>query len=188
MPLWFQLGMGMNAAQAGGVLIMSTTGALLTRFIAIPLMRLVHPRYVAIAGTAMLAASVLFTASLRPDWPLAVFYLALVCQGLLVSTPLLVIGAAAYVDIGPEQAGAATGFYTTVQQLTLSLGVTAAVCTSSAVRRFGHLTATDSATYSNTLLVLSLLAVAALWPAWKLDKSSIGALRAGPRQTAAGRA
>jgi EmrB/QacA subfamily drug resistance transporter len=177
LPLWFQLAMGMTPAQAGILTMMSAVGALLSRVIAKPLLQQVHPRTVAISCAALLVGALLLTASLHVGLPRPVFWIVLGLQSLLVATALMVISAVAYVDIEPQRAAAAAGFYSTVQQLTLPLGVTAAVWTIAAMRWIDHSTAFESRTYSGSLILLSVLALFAVLAARRLDDRSTGALR-----------
>ena len=89
----------------------------------------------------------------------------------------MVISAVAYVDIPSERLSAATGFYTTVQQITLSLGVTAGVWAVSSMRWFAHSTANDGQTYRGSLVMLAGLAVLAVYATGKISHQSLGALR-----------
>lgn len=54
MPLWFQLGMGLNPGTAGAILVMPTTGVIFARIIGIPMSHVTHPRTLAIGGASAL--------------------------------------------------------------------------------------------------------------------------------------
>jgi MFS family permease len=178
LPLWLQLAIGMSPAKAGGLMVMSSIGVIASRFAGLGLIRLVHPRQLAVVGMGISALTIVAMASLSPSVPLILFYVVLGCQGLVMAIPMTVIGAVAYVDIGPEKTSAATGFYSTVQQLTLSLGVTVAVWTIAAMRWLTGDTPYDNGTYRGSLLVFALFAVAAAFCARRLDVASTGTLRA----------
>jgi EmrB/QacA subfamily drug resistance transporter len=177
-PLWFQLAMGMSPARAGTFLVMIAAGALCSRLVGASLVRALHPRVVAIGGTAMLAVAFLACACLRPSWPPAAFYAVLWLQGLASAVPMLVIGAVAYVDIAPERTAAATGFYSTIQQLGLPLGVTTAVWTLRLMHGAAGFAANDSRAYVGGLLILAAAALIPLAAARKLSVEATGALRA----------
>jgi EmrB/QacA subfamily drug resistance transporter len=177
MPLWFQLAMGMSAARGGTLMVMGALSALFSRFIVGPLMKRVHPRRIAMLSTVALAAALLLTAGLKPELPIQVFYAVLFMQGLLVSMPLMIISAAAYVDVPAERIGGATGLYVMLQQVTLSLGLTAGVWAIEVMRLFAHTTPTDERTYKGSLIMLACLALLALFPTRKFDAQSLGALR-----------
>ncbi|MBV9842539.1 MAG: MFS transporter [Sphingomonadaceae bacterium] len=182
-PLWFQLAMGMTPAQSGMLVVASTCGALMSRFLSGTLMRGAHPRRIAMAGTVCVVIALLLTSSLRPGFPRSWFVAALFTQGLASSIPLMIISAVAYVDVAAERLGAATGFYTTIQQLTLSLGVTAGVWTIGAMRWFAGSGASDGITYEGGLAMLAGLAALAIYATARLSHDSLGALR--PREATA---
>ena len=182
LPLWFQLAMGMNAAQSGMLAAASTFGALLSRFFGAPLMRRLHPRPIAVGAAAFLVVMLLLMSTLRPDLPRPLFAALLFVQGLAISTPLMLISAVAYVDVPPDRLGAATGLYTTVQQITLSLGVTAGVWTIGAMHWIARSDAGDSVTYSGSLIILAGIAAVGVYATTQLSRESLGALR--PRERA----
>lgn len=183
LPLWFQLAMGMNAAQSGLLLVASTIGALVSRSIGAPVMRRAHPWRVAMAGAACVVATLVLLAIMGPALPRPLFAALLFAQGVSVSITLMIISAVAYVDVPPERLGAATGFYTTIQQLTLSLGVTAGVWAIGAMRWLRQSGPTDGPTYSGSFLLLTCLAALAVYATSRLSRDSLGALR---RREAAG--
>ena len=60
----------------------------------------------------------------RPSWPLAVIYALLVVGGFLRSLQFTAFNTIAYADIPRERMSAATSLYSTLQQLSLTLGIT----------------------------------------------------------------
>lgn len=177
LPLWFQLAMGMSAAQTGMLMIMGSVGALVSRFLGAALIRHTHPRNVAVYGAGGLALALLAISCLRSGWPLPIFYALLFAQGLALAIAMLVIAPAAYVDVPPERTAAAASFYTTVQQLTLSLGVVTGVWAITAMRWLTDATPNDSGAYSGSLVILSLMAFGAMLVTRQLDPESTGTLR-----------
>ena len=177
LPLWFQLAMGMSAANSGMLTVAGAVGSLLCRFLAAPLMRMAHPRTIAMGGAFCVSLVLVITATLHPELPRAAFLAILFTQGLATAIPLMLISAVAYVDIPPERLGAATGFYTTVQQITLSLGVTAGVWAVSAMRWVAHTSVNEGRTYSGSLVMLAMLAVIGAYATSKINPASLGALR-----------
>jgi EmrB/QacA subfamily drug resistance transporter len=177
LPLWFQLAMGMNAAQAGMLLVASTVGALISRFIGAPLMRRAHPRRVAMGGAICVVLTLLLLSILGATLSRSLFAALLLAQGVSVSIALMIISAVAYVDIPSPRLGAATGLYTTAQQLTLSLGVTAGVWAIGTMRWLRHSGSSDSLTYSGSLMLLACLAGFSVYATSRLSRESLGALR-----------
>jgi len=62
-------------------------------------------------------------AAFRPAWPVAVIYGVLLIGGFFRSLQFTAYNTLAYADIPRARISAATGFYTTVQQLALTVGV-----------------------------------------------------------------
>lgn len=177
LPLWFQLVMRMTAIQAGTLMVMVPVGALLSRFIGGILLRHSHPRSVAVYSVATLVILLIIGATLTPDWPLPLFYTLLGCQGLTLSITMMVVSAVSYADVVPERVAAATSLYITLQQLTLSLGVTTGVWTIAIMRWVTGATPHDNRSYVGSMLALALIAFAALVTTRKLDTESTGSLR-----------
>ncbi len=65
----------------------------------------------------------------RPAWPFALIFAVLVMSGLLMSFQFTAYNTIAYDEIGPDRMSAATSFYSTFQQFTLSLGICVAATT-----------------------------------------------------------
>ena len=65
----------------------------------------------------------------RPSWPVPAMFAVLVLAGFLLSFQFTAYNTIAYDDIPAERMSAATSFYSTIQQLSLSLGI----CTAATV-------------------------------------------------------
>jgi len=179
MPLWLQLGMGMSAAKAGAILVVSAIGTVLGRLVGVRLADYFHPRSIAITGSVMLLCGFLATSRLDPSLPLAAFYAALFVQGLAITMAMMVVSALSYVDMEGEQISSAAGLFTAIQQVTMAVGVMFAVWTLSAMKLAYGATETDSRIYAGSYLVLAALALAGVWTMRGLDPESTGALRKG---------
>jgi hypothetical protein len=103
--------------------------------------------------------------------------LVLLFQGLSLSTALMVIAPATYVDLGPERMASATNVYTTAQQVTMSLGVIAGVWTITAMRWLTDATAQDNRGYSASMLTLAMFGVLAMFVARKIKAEAMESLR-----------
>jgi len=62
-------------------------------------------------------------AAFRPDWPLWTIYSVLLLSGFFQSLQFSAYNTVAYADIPSERFSSATSFYTTFQQLMLSVGI-----------------------------------------------------------------
>lgn len=179
MPLWLQLGMGMSAAKAGTILFVSAIGTVLGRLVGVRLAEYIHPRSIAIFGSVLLLCSLLGTSRLDPSLPLAAFYTVLFLQGIAITMAMMVVSALSYVDMEADRISAAAGLFTTIQQVTMAVGVMLAVWTLSGMKLFYGAAETDMRIYSGSYLVLALLAAAAVWTMRGLDREATGALRKG---------
>lgn len=124
LPLMLQIGFGLSAFHSGLVTFVSAAGALVTKPVARPALRRFGFRTL-LAGNALISALVLgLTAAFRPDWPLAVIYGVLLLGGVFRSLQFTAYNTIAYADIPEARMSAATSFYSTLQQLSLTAGVT----------------------------------------------------------------
>lgn len=177
MPLWLQLGMGMSAAKAGAILVVSALGTVVSRLVGVRLTEIVHPRSVALGGAVALVFALLVTSRLEAAWPLAAFYCVLAFQAIAMSLAMMVVSALAYVEIEPNQMGSAAGLFTTFQQITMALGVMLGVWTMSIMRFVYHTTETDSRIYSASYLILAAFAAVGAVVMRRLDPEATGALQ-----------
>jgi len=178
LPLWFQLGMGMTAAKAGSILVISTIGVMVSRLVGARLAEVVHPRNLAIGGALLLVLAFLMTAQMRPDWPLGAFYAVLGFQAVVFAVSSMVINATTYVDVEPGKIRQASNFYSMVQQLNMSLGVTLGVWLISGMRLVYSAGEHDGRIYSASMMILAFFALIGAASTSKLDVHSTGALRA----------
>ncbi|HIV78772.1 MAG TPA: MFS transporter [Candidatus Sphingomonas excrementigallinarum] len=135
LPLMFQLGFGLSAAKTGTITMAGAVGALAMKALAPRVLRRWGFRRSLIVSGLASSAGYATCALFRPDWsiPLITFILAL--SGFFTSFQFTGFNAIAYADVDKERMSAATSFYATFQQLTLSLGI----CTAATVLQLGSL-------------------------------------------------
>jgi EmrB/QacA subfamily drug resistance transporter len=139
LPMMLQLGFGVSAAQSGMITFASSAGSLLMRPTTRPLLRWLGFRntliWVGLIATLLLACC----AGFRPSWPLWTIYAVLLVGGFFQSLQFMAYNTIAYADIPNARMSAATSFYTTFQQLCLTLGIaTAAATLAGATALAGH--------------------------------------------------
>ncbi len=139
LPMMLQLGFRLSAAESGLIVFSSAIGSMAMRFSAPLFLRHLGFRrvlvWVGFVSTALLAT----TAAFRPSWPLAAIYGVLLIGGFLQSLQFLAYNTVAYADVPRPQMSAATSFYTTFQQLSLTLGIAvAAAAIAASVAVSGH--------------------------------------------------
>jgi EmrB/QacA subfamily drug resistance transporter len=141
LPMMLQLGFGMSAAQSGLITFASSIGSLMMRITAPALLRRLGFRAVLIWVGAVAVVLVTGIAAIRPAWPEALIYLLLIAGGFFQSLQFMAYNTIAYADVSRARMSVATSFYTTFQQMALTLGIAvsaAALAASLALR--GHAT------------------------------------------------
>ncbi|PTR34508.1 EmrB/QacA subfamily drug resistance transporter [Luteibacter sp. OK325] len=123
LPLMMQLGFGFSAAHSGVVTFVSALGAMLMKATAAPVLRMWGFRATLVWNGVLSMVCVALCAAFRPDWPLWTIYTILLLSGFFQSLQFSAYNTVAYADIPSERFSSATSFYTTFQQLMLSVGI-----------------------------------------------------------------
>jgi EmrB/QacA subfamily drug resistance transporter len=123
LPLMFQIGFGMNAFESGMLVLAVFAGNLCMKPATTPLLRRFGFKNMLIWNGMLGAISIFACALLSPHLPKAITIAILFVGGLCRSmqfTSLITLG---FADVEPEQMSGATTFSSTVQQLTMGMGV-----------------------------------------------------------------
>ncbi|NII06971.1 MFS transporter [Luteibacter anthropi] len=123
LPLMMQLGFGMSAAHSGVVTFVSALGAMLMKATASPVLRMWGFRATLVWNSVLSVICIGLCAAFRPDWPLWAIYTILLLGGFFQSLQFSAYNTVAYADVPSERFSSATSFYTTFQQLMLSVGI-----------------------------------------------------------------
>jgi EmrB/QacA subfamily drug resistance transporter len=123
LPLFFQLGFGWSAAQAGLVVIALFAGNLGIKPATTPLMRRFGIRPVMLAAVAASAACLVGMAFLQRTTPILVLLLLLACSGVFRSIGFTTYNTVAFADVPTERMTSANTLMSTVQELGAGLGV-----------------------------------------------------------------
>jgi hypothetical protein len=161
LPMMLQIGFGVSPAQSGLITFSSSAGSLLMRMSAPKFLRWLGFRnvlvWIGLVSTLLLGTTALF----RPSWPQACLYAVLLVGGFFQSLQFIAYNTIAYADMPRPQMSAATSFYTTFQQLALSLGIAisaASLAGSMALR--GH-AAPELADFSTAFVIVALISLMA---------------------------
>jgi EmrB/QacA subfamily drug resistance transporter len=123
LPLMFQLGFGLSAARTGTITMAGAVGALAMKALAPRVLRRWGFRSSLIVSGLVSSAGYATCALFRPDWPMAAIVAVLALSGFFTSFQFTGYNAIAYADVDKQRMSAATSYYATFQQLTLSLGI-----------------------------------------------------------------
>nr|WP_320130996.1 MFS transporter [uncultured Holophaga sp.] len=139
LPMLMQLGFGMSAARSGLVTFATAAGSFLMKLSAPPIIRRFGFRTTLVWNSLIASGLLALCAFFRPSWPLACIYAVLVLGGFFQSLQFTALNTVAYADVGAERMSQATSFYSTFQQLTLSLGICASsMSLAASMRLMGH--------------------------------------------------
>ena len=125
LPLMLQIGFGMSALQSGMITFANAAGAIVMKPAATSTLRRFGFRDTLLVNGIISALSLGLCAAFRPAWPLAAIYAVLLLGGLFRSLQFTAYNTVAYADISPARMSAAASLYATLQQVSLTLGVTA---------------------------------------------------------------
>jgi EmrB/QacA subfamily drug resistance transporter len=176
LPMMFQLGFGMSAVQSGLITFVSSIGSLAMRTCAPWFLRRLGFKPVLTWVGALATLLLALSAAFRPGWPLPLIYAVLVANGFFQSLQFMGYNTLAYADVRREDMSAATSFYTTFQQMSLTLGIAlsaAALAASVAVTGHGEPMLGD---FSAAFLFVSAISFLAPLLATRLDKGAGEAL------------
>jgi len=141
LPTLLQVGFGMSAAEAGFVTFSASVGALAMKPAAGPLLRRFGFRKLLIWNGIVSAATLAACALLRADTPWWAMHLVLIAGGFFRSLQFTAFNTIAFADIREHRMADATGFYATMQQVSLTFGVvTAAAVLEASMAAAGHAT------------------------------------------------
>jgi MFS family permease len=122
-PSMLQLGFGMSAAQSGLITFTGPIGALSMRVVAKRMLRRYGFRTTMTVNGLSAGILMLACATFRPGWPFWLLSLVLFLTGIAQALQFTAYNTIAYADITEERMSAATSFYATFQQMTLTLGI-----------------------------------------------------------------
>jgi EmrB/QacA subfamily drug resistance transporter len=161
LPLFFQLGFGWTAAQAGAVVIALFLGNVGIKPVTTPLMRALGIRTVLLGSIAASAACLVAIASLEASTPLPLLLGVLALSGIFRSIGFTAYNSVAYADVEPAQMTHANTLMSTLQELGAGLGVAVGAL----LVRVGQAVGPFQGAAGPYRVAFVLLAVVLVWPA-----------------------
>ncbi len=185
LPLMLQIGFGLDAFQAGLLLMAVFAGNFAMKAVSTRLLRRFGFRRMLLvsgwANVVALAACALFT----PETPVALTVAILFFGGLTRSMQFSALNLVAFADVPPERMNAANALFSTVFQTAMGLGIALGAI----AIRFGEmavaaagLSHVPAAGYRAAFLIVALVALCSLWDALRLPASAGDTLRLPQRQ------
>jgi hypothetical protein len=181
LPLMLQLGFGLSAAASGSITVAGAIGSVLMKGIAPRILRRFGFRRCLIANGVASSLGYAICGFFRPGWPFLLIFAILAVCGTFMSFQFTAYNTIAYDEIPQSRMSAATSFYTTFQQLMLSLGV----CAGSASLEFAMLISGSDVPalrdFTWAFLVVTSISILATFWNWRFA-SDAGAELSGYRQ------
>ncbi|HEX2761687.1 MAG TPA: DHA2 family efflux MFS transporter permease subunit [Rhizomicrobium sp.] len=125
LPLMMQLGFGFSAVQSGLMTLATAIGAIAAKPVAPILLRRYGFRDALVINGFFASAGYALCGLFRPGWPLPLMFLVMVLAGFFMSLQFTGYNTIAYDEVEQDRMSSATSFYTTFQQLMLSVGICA---------------------------------------------------------------
>ena len=124
LPMMLQIGFGLTAAQSGMITFANAAGAVAMK----PATQWALHRYgfrdTLLVNGAIAGLLIGVCAAFRPSWPLLIIYVLLLAGGFFRSLQFTAYNTLAYADLPRTAMSAATSLYSTIQQVSLTLGIT----------------------------------------------------------------
>ena len=162
LPLMLQVGFGLTAAQSGLIALAPPLGSLGMKGPARRILRRFGFRdsltVTGLLSTAGYGACALF----RPSWPEPAIFVVLLCAGFFTSFQFTAYNTIAYDEIAKDRMSAATSFYSTFQQLMLSLGICVAALALHLTMTARHHAAPKPADFAAAYLVVTAISLSAI--------------------------
>lgn len=158
--LLFQVGYGLSALQAGLLTFAGGVGALMIKFISVPLVRRFGFRQVLIHNTLLASASVAACALVTAETAHLLVVLMLFAGGLSRSLQMTAMSALTYADIPSEHASRASTLSATMVQMSMSLAVCLAAMLLGLIQMLREHARPEPGDIQLTLALVSLLCLA----------------------------
>ena len=157
LPLMLQVGFGLSPARSGLITFSSAAGSMLMKSLAPRVLRQFGFRRTMLWNGVLACTFFAVYAAFRPEWPVILIYAVLLAGGFFRSLQFTAFGTIVYADIPSTQISAATSFFSTLQQLSASIGVAAgaaALGLSMSILHHGQPLLSD---FSNAFLVVAMV-------------------------------
>ncbi|WP_297495222.1 DHA2 family efflux MFS transporter permease subunit [Acidocella sp.] len=170
LPLMLQLDFGFTPLASGLVTFTAAAGAMLMKPAAPPLLARFGFRNVLVWNGVFAALAMSLCAAFEKTWPSIVMNLILFAGGFLRSLQFTAFNVIAYGEIPRARMSAATSLYSTIQQLSLTLGIVVGATTLDIASRLHHHTQATKADYALAFIVVSFIALLASPFCARLDR------------------
>ncbi len=164
LPLMMQLAFGLSAAGSGLITLGLGLGAFAMKGLAHRVLRRFGFRTSLIAVGLLAPAAYAVCGLFSPRWPMILIFAVVVVCGFLMSFQFTAYNTIAYDEVEPDRLSAATSFYSTFQQLGLSLGVCAGAAALQVSILMGGRSAPVLADFAHAFWAVNLVSLTVILP------------------------
>jgi Na+/melibiose symporter-like transporter len=186
LPMMFQVGFGDSAQKSGLITFVGSIGSLTMRTCAPWFLSRLGFRVVLSWIGALATAILAVCAAFRPDWPVSLIYAVLFANGFFQSLQFMAYNTIAYADMPREEMSAATSFYTTFQQMSLTTGIALSAAALAVSVAIGGRANPNPADFSHAFLFVAAISFLAPLLALRLDPDAGSELSGHHRRSASG--
>ncbi len=162
LPMMLQLTFNKSATESGLITFASSLGALAMKPAATGALRLFGFRDTLLANCMISTVLLGAVAFFQPDWSMALIYLVLLAGGFFRSLQFTAYNALAYSDIPRARMGLATGLFSTMQQVAVTLAVSAGAASLTVTMAMSGTHTPGLADFSTAFLVVASLSMFSL--------------------------
>ena len=162
LPLMMQIAFGFSPAKSGMITFASAAGAILMKPAAMRMLRRFGYRDTMLINAVIASILLLACATFRIDTPLWWIYVVLLLGGFFRSLQFTAYNSVAYAEVPREQMSASTALYATIQQISLTMGVTVGAAVLEATMHLTGHTAPGAEEFSAAFLVIGVACLLAV--------------------------
>lgn len=170
LPIMFQNGFGMTPAACGSLLIAGAMGAIPIKFVTQRILRRWGFRAAMIGGAMFSAVFFMIYAAFSSQTPFWAMFIALMVGGVFRSFQFTSLNTVAYADMPERHLSRANTLYTTLQQLTIGLGVALAALMLDTTRRIQNHASLAANDFWPSLIILAALAGLSAMPFFGMSR------------------
>ncbi|MFC0085120.1 MDR family MFS transporter [Dyella flava] len=159
LPLLFQIGLGFSAVRSGQLILAISLGALFSRGFTTRLLRWLGFRRAMVYNGVLASLGYAVCAFFRADWPFWLMFMLLVCCGAFMSFQFAAYNTVAYESVPTDRMSAANSFYSTLQQLMLSVGVCCGALILKFTMALAHNAEPSRLNFSVAFLIVTLISL-----------------------------
>jgi EmrB/QacA subfamily drug resistance transporter len=166
LPLMMQVGLGFSAARSGTITVATAIGSLAMKSLAQRVLRRFGFRRALICNGVIATAGYAICGFFGTSWPVWAMFCVLAVSGFFMSFQFTAYNTIAYAGVDKKHMSSATAFYSTFQQLMLSLGICVAAMALHLAMLAKRHSAPTLGDFSAAFWVVTAVSLTATW--WNL--------------------